>query len=176
MRLTHPSIFNPCFTICAFTYLRQLHKTGAFKRIRWSIPTHPCYQVVRKRIEIPLEWRHFGIYFPWTRTIYRKPCQGRPDGPVLPLIKRTILRINMHGKHGGGNGKRSTRTFKRIHVNLAFRPVSTRAFCGAESGEPHSFHRPMDIVAARSIGLKPSSMSIACENYHRGGFRRGKTL
>jgi hypothetical protein len=24
--------------------------------------------------------------------------------------------------------------------------------------------------------LKPSSMSIACENYHCGGFRRGKTL
>jgi hypothetical protein len=34
----------------------------------------------------------------------------------------------------------------------------------------------MDIVAARSIGLKPFSMSIACGNYHRGGFRRGKTL
>jgi hypothetical protein len=34
----------------------------------------------------------------------------------------------------------------------------------------------MDVVAARSIGLKPSSMSIACDNYHRGGFRRGKTL
>jgi hypothetical protein len=34
----------------------------------------------------------------------------------------------------------------------------------------------MDIVAARSIGLEPSSMSTACENYHRGGFRRGKTL
>jgi hypothetical protein len=34
----------------------------------------------------------------------------------------------------------------------------------------------MDIVAARSIGLKPSSMSIACENYHRGRFRRGKSL
>jgi hypothetical protein len=34
----------------------------------------------------------------------------------------------------------------------------------------------MDIVAARSIGLDPSSMSIACGNYHRGGFRRGKTL
>jgi hypothetical protein len=37
----------------------------------------------------------------------------------LPLIKRTILRINVHGKHGCGNGKRSTRTFQRIHVNLA---------------------------------------------------------
>jgi hypothetical protein len=38
------------------------------------------------------------------------------------------------------------------------------------------FSQTMDIVAARSIGLNPSSMSIACENYHRGGFRRGKTL
>jgi hypothetical protein len=33
----------------------------------------------------------------------------------------------------------------------------------------------MDIVAARSIGIKPSSMYIACENYHRGGFRSDKT-
>jgi hypothetical protein len=38
------------------------------------------------------------------------------------------------------------------------------------------FSQAMDIVAARSIGLKPSSVSIACENYHRGGFRSGKTL
>jgi hypothetical protein len=38
------------------------------------------------------------------------------------------------------------------------------------------FSQSMDIVAARSIGLKPSSMSIACENYHHGGFGRGQTL
>jgi hypothetical protein len=35
----------------------------------------------------------------------------------------------------------------------------------------------MDIVAARSIARAETFLDvIACENYHRGGFRRGKTL
>jgi hypothetical protein len=50
------------------------------------------------------------------------------------------------------------------------------AHIAAQKAESRTVSQAMDIVAARSIGLKPSSVSIACGNYHRGGFCRGKTL